>query len=83
MLPILERADSKDIEHIERVSQWSSCCCKKTDSRLLKFVAQHVIILMIVTFSLTKLWSSQDCSTDSTYTGLLSLMIGVVLPQPK
>ena len=83
-IPQLERVDTKEVEKIDKLNQWSACCCKtKTDSRLLKFASQYIVILMITTFSLTKLWSSTDCSTDNTYVGLLTLMVGLVLPQPK
>jgi len=83
-MPTLERVNSVDIKHIEDLNQWNACCCEqKTDSRLIKFIAQYLILMVLFLFCLTMLWNADSCDESSGYLSLLSVIIGIALPQPK
>jgi hypothetical protein len=81
--PELERADSNDIKHIEQLNTWRSCCWGKTDSRLIKFLAQYLILLMVFVFTLFQLHYANSCEDSTAYLSLLTLLLGVVIPSPK
>lgn len=60
---------------------WSCCCSeKKTDSRLLKFISIYFIIMQVFVFCIYKLHTSTSCEQDSTYIGLLTFIIGLIIP---
>lgn len=83
-MPTLERVSSVDIKHIEDLSQWNTCCCEqKTDSRLIRFIAQYLILLLVFVFCLTMLYRSETCEDTTGYLSLLSLLLGIIVPSPK
>lgn len=61
---------------------WQSCCfeCDKDAS---VFFSIYFIIVSVVGFCFYQLTNMPDCSDQQTYVGVLSLILGVLLPQPK
>ena len=69
---------------------YSMCCCKyKTDRRLLSFMAQFVMSVLVILFSIFKLSvnNSCPCSVESNfnifYTSLLTGTVSIWLPSPR
>jgi hypothetical protein len=72
------------IDKNDEYHQWHSCCVgRSTDSRLLKFVSLYLILLGVVVFCLVSLSNSTTCEDTTTYISLLTLILGVILPQPN
>ena len=69
-----------EIQKYEQNTQWNSCCCNKTDSRLLKYILRYCIIVMVTSFSLYKLNEAEDCAQETTYISLLTFVVGLVIP---
>lgn len=62
---------------------WKSCCFI-VNKRAVLFFSQLGISVGVIAFSLFMLLTyKHDCSTESTYIGLLTLILGVWLPSPK
>ena len=71
----------KDMEIEDKHYSWSCCCFNTpTDSRLLKFCSIYVLLLQVFIFCIFMLYNSTDCTTDSTYLGLLTFIIGLIIP---
>lgn len=75
-------AESKQRE-FERETYWKSCCCGKTDRRILAYATQVGFGLMTAVFCMYKLSSDISCSDEHVYVSLLSAIIGVFLPAPS
>lgn len=71
-----------DIKKEEESQQWRCCMCGTTDSRLLRFVAVYLIILIVFMFCLLMLSRATNCEETTTYISLLTMLLGVVLPSP-
>lgn len=70
--------------NFENENYFQICCFeKRTDKRLIIFCSQFIIGLIIITFCLFKLYGDLDCGDDSKYIGLLTMIIGIFLPNPK
>jgi hypothetical protein len=67
---------------IDRRVLWKSCCLV-LDKRALLFFSQLFISGLIISFTIGMLLTNQDCDTFSRYSPLLTLIIGVWLPQPQ
>ena len=74
---ILERE-----REIEIQNRWRSCCFT-ADKRVIVFISQLLISLLVICFCLRQLIYSTTCETDQLYTGLLSLILGTWLPSPR
>ena len=61
---------------------WTSCCLK-LDKRATIFFSQLSISLIIIAFCLYQLVHLVDCEPQQAYIGLLTLVLGVWLPQPN
>ena len=61
---------------------WDSCCFR-LDRRAAMFFSQLFISLLVMVFCLYQLLTKSSCETDALYSGLLTLILGVYLPQPK
>ncbi len=61
---------------------WNSCCLK-VDKRALVYFTQAGFSAVIVAFCITLLGLNQDCETFSKYSPLLTLVVGIWLPQPQ
>ena len=71
------------IEEKKSFIENSRYCClfrRSTDMRLLKYVFQCSILSMTMMFSMIQLSKGQD---KQTYLSLLTLCLGVVIPNPK
>ena len=71
-----------DIKKEDEAAQWHCCLCGSTDSRLLRFLATYLIILMVFVFCLMMLSRSTTCEDTTTYVSLLTLLLGLILPSP-
>lgn len=59
---------------------WSSCCSnRKTDSRLLKFISVHSIVLIIIIFCLFELDKVDTCEDSNMYSSLLTFSLGLII----
>jgi hypothetical protein len=74
--PRMERERS-----ISRV--WHSCLGCDTDRDLTVYIVQMGIIVMLMVFCTYQLIHITECSSQQSYLGLLTLMIGIVCPNPK
>tara|TARA_R110000796_G_scaffold4086_2_gene15572 strand:+ start:3790 stop:4128 length:339 start_codon:yes stop_codon:yes gene_type:complete len=61
---------------------WKSCCLR-TDRRAVIFFSQLSISITVMGFCCVQLVRLENCEAQSLYSGLLSLVIGIHLPQPK
>jgi hypothetical protein len=66
----------------EHETTWNSCCLK-VDKRALVYFTQAGFSAVIVAFCITLLGLNQDCETFSKYSPLLTLVVGIWLPQPQ
>ena len=67
----------------ETLSLWRCCCFeKKTDSRLIKFIAVYLIIFIVFIFTLVMLFYSHSCEDQTLYMSLLTLLLGLIIPHP-
>tara|TARA_B110000503_G_C7078973_1_gene384267 strand:+ start:358 stop:747 length:390 start_codon:yes stop_codon:yes gene_type:complete len=78
----------KDVIDIERAvldneNKWSSCCFT-VDKRAVVFFSQLLITLSVVILCIYQLVKHHDnCDSNQLYSGILSMVIGIYLPQPK
>ena len=71
------------IEDEKIKNTWRSCCDIPSDRRLLMFISSFSITLIIITFSCYKLsLEDVDCSSENTYIGLITLLIGLWIKSP-
>jgi len=79
------KKEEKNLEH-EYEDNWNCCCFKnkRTDSRMVKYLFQMSIIIAIITICLVKLAKHDlPCEQTNVYVGILTLLIGIVLPSPN
>lgn len=76
--------DAVEIEKdlIDTENTYKSCCIT-SDKRALAFFSQFTISIMIMLFSFYKLINSDRCEDTQVYIGLITMIIGVYLPNPK
>lgn len=80
----VKKMDDDDIEHVEELSQWRCCCFeRKSDSRMIKFISQYVLIVAFFMFCTTMLFHAESCEDSQLYSSLLLLIVGVIIPNPK
>ena len=61
---------------------WKSCCIV-LDRRAVQYFTQIIIMAGCMGFSIVQLSRLPDCTSQQTYIGLLTLLIGIMLPNPK
>ena len=61
---------------------WKSCCFT-IDRGFCQFICQYIFILIIITVCIYQLVTLKDCVHQQAYIGLLTLIIGIILPSPK
>jgi hypothetical protein len=64
-------------------NEWKSCCGKSIDSRAVVYFTQIGIISGIMLFNIYQLTTLESCESQSVYIGLLTMLIGVLCPNPK
>ncbi len=68
---------------IKLENTWRSCCLL-VDRRALLFVSQLGISISVMGLCIFQLITHHDdCETNQLYSGLLTMLIGIHLPQPK
>ena len=58
-------------------------CCLTSDKRALQFFSQFTICVGVLLFSMYKLINSDECEETQVYIGLITMIIGVYIPQPS
>ena len=61
---------------------WKSCCIR-SDKRAILFFSQVLTGVGIITFCVAMLVTNTDCATFSRYSPLLTLVVGILLPNPR
>ena len=63
-------------------NEWRSCCliCDKSAA---VYINIYTIILSVIAFCFVQLSINHSCEHQSMYVGILTLILGVLLPQPK
>ena len=88
---ILHRSPSmekKILEHRLEVEDnvysntWKSCCIEM-DRRAVQYFTQIAIIGGTMAFSTTQLYRNETCEAQQAYLGLLTMLIGILIPNPK
>ena len=58
-------------------------CCLTSDKRALQFFSQFTICVGVLLFSMYKLINSVECEETQVYIGMITMIIGIYLPNPK
>jgi len=72
-----------DIKKEEAHEQWRCCSGSTTDARLVRFIAVYVVLLQLMLFCVFMLYKSKSCEESTTYVSLLTLLLGLVFPNPR
>lgn len=72
-----------DIKKAEEHHQWYCCSGTKSDSRLIRFISIYFIILLVFIFCLVMLFNAKTCEDTTGYMALLTMLLGVIIPNPK
>jgi hypothetical protein len=73
-----------DEQQWARENFWKSCCGSTIDKRAASFFTQLGISSVVIIFCLYKLVvHTGDCSESQTYMSLLTLILGIYIPNPK
>ncbi len=73
----LEEAKHKlELEDKQQDVLYQTCCAHTTDKRLLRFLAQFCISLIIVLFCMYRLSTHISCPEQTTYFSLISAVVG-------
>lgn len=73
-----------EIEDKKYDDNWRTCCCvNTTDKRIITFFTQIFIIIGVMIFAIYQLATNDTCETQQSYLSLLTLMLGIALPNPK
>ena len=78
----LTRSKSDTETEFKRRVIWRSCCVE-LDRRAVLYFSQLTISVVLIVFCVTMLVVHQDCNTFSRYSPLVTLIVGVWLPQPQ
>jgi hypothetical protein len=71
-----------DIEDERYANTWTSCCIT-LDRRAVQCFTQISIIGGTMAFSISQLYSNDTCESQQAYLGLLTMLIGLLMPSPK
>lgn len=61
---------------------WRACCIN-LDRRCVVYFVQMSTIIGIMIFCTYQLLHKPDCHSQQAYTGLLTLLIGIIIPSPN
>lgn len=62
--------------------RWKSCCFD-LQKDFVEYIVKYVILTGLMIFFAVELHISNKCESDQLYTGLLTLIIGIALPNPR
>ena len=83
---IIHKSNLDRIEELEKKklaeNSWNSCCFK-TDRRAVIYFSQFGLSVAVVIMCIYQLLTRDDCNSNQLFLGLLTLILGVYLPQPK
>ena len=71
-----------DMEEKKDEHTWEACCLV-ADKRAITFFSQFFITMGVMSFCIVQLVRLDDCNSEQAYLGLLTLLIGISLPNPK
>ena len=66
----------------ENRTEWHSCCFL-VDRDVVVFFTKYFILVSLMIFFAYELHISEDCNDKQLFNGLLMLVFGVALPNPK
>ena len=72
-----------ELEEKKYDNTWQSCSGCTLDKRATIFFSQLLIALIIILFCIYQLIHSESCERDSLYSSILTLVLGVFLPNPR
>ena len=61
---------------------WKSCCLSM-DRQAVQYFTQLAVISSVMSLCIYKLATDSSCEVQTSFTGLLTLLIGVLIPSPK
>lgn len=76
-VPTLESVTSD-----EDKNSWRSCCFS-VDKNATVFISQLSVCIIVICFCMYQLLHSKSCEKDSLYSGLLTLILGIIIPNPR
>ena len=82
--PSLEKLEMEhriEMDEKEKENTWRSCCYDCNKNAVMYFT-QVSIIVGIMVFCIFKLITDNTCVAQQAYTGLLTLLIGILSPSP-
>ena len=81
-LKILEQEHRFKIEDDMYKDTWKSCCMI-LDRRAVQYFTQITVIGGTMAFSIAQLYRNDSCEGQQAYLGLLTMLIGILIPSPK
>ena len=81
-LKILEQEHRFKIEDDKYKDAWVSCCMV-LDRRAVMYFTQIAIMGGTMIFSIAQLYRNETCEAQQAYLGLLTMLIGILIPNPK
>jgi hypothetical protein len=75
-----EKTDNRQFDHDNR---WRSCCGMVLDRRLVMYSTQMTMIGLTMMFCVRQLTILDTCNDQQSYIGLLTLLLGLVIPSPS
>jgi hypothetical protein len=80
--------DDAKLEHRQHLADekykntWESCCLV-LDKRAVQYFTQITMICGIMSFAIIQLTRLDSCEAQQSYLGLLTLLIGILMPNPQ
>ena len=65
-----------------RQTAWQSLCLT-CDREASVYFSIFFVVLVVISFCFYQLIHLTECESQNTYVGILTLMLGVLLPQPR
>jgi hypothetical protein len=66
----------------DKRTTWKSCCFT-VDKHAVAFFSQLFVCCGVMLFCMYQLLHQEDCQGQQMYSGLLTLILGVLIPTPK
>ena len=89
----LTRCNSKELHNLKdaveiekdliKTENTYRSCCLTSDKRALQFFSQFTICVGVLLFSMFKLINSVECEETQVYVGMITMIVGIYIPQPK